>query len=63
VLGKAYVTVDPRIWGINGDLSESSYNFTVDFLKKVGFLENPVPFKDFYDRRFVDQALKELGRK
>ena len=63
VLGKAYDTVDPRIWGINGDLSESSYNFTVDFLKKVGFLENPVPFKDFYDRRFVDQALKELGRK
>jgi NitT/TauT family transport system substrate-binding protein len=62
-LSKAYDLVDPRIWGINGDVSESSYNFTVEFLKKVGFLENPVPFKEFFDRRFVDQALKELGRK
>ena len=60
-LSKAYDLCDQRIWGVNGDLSESSYNFTVDFLKKVGFLENPVPFNQFYDRRFVDRAIKELG--
>ncbi len=62
-LGKAYDLVDPRIWGINGDLTEGSYNYTVDFMKKVGYLKDPVPFSQFYDRRFVDQALKELGRK
>jgi ABC-type nitrate/sulfonate/bicarbonate transport system substrate-binding protein len=63
VLGKAYELADPRIWGVNGDISEASYNFTVEFLKKVGYLETPVPFNQFFDRRFVDQALKELGRK
>ena len=63
VLGKAYDLADPRIWGVNGDISEASYNFTAEFLKKVGYLETPVPYKQFFDRRFVDQALKELGRK
>jgi ABC-type nitrate/sulfonate/bicarbonate transport system substrate-binding protein len=60
-LGKAYDLCDQRIWGVNGDVSEGSYNFTVDFLKKVGFLETPVPYNQFFDRRFVDRALKELG--
>jgi NitT/TauT family transport system substrate-binding protein len=62
-LSKAYDMADPRLWGVNGDLTEASYNFTVEFLKKVGYLETPVPYKQFFDRRFVDQALKELGRK
>lgn len=61
VLGKAYDSVDPRIWGVNGDITEANYNFTVEFLKKVGYLETPVPYNQFFDRRFVDQALKELG--
>jgi NitT/TauT family transport system substrate-binding protein len=63
VLSKAYDMADPRLWGVNGDLTEASYNFTVEFLKKVGYLETPVPYKQFFDRRFVDQALKELGKK
>jgi NitT/TauT family transport system substrate-binding protein len=63
VLGKAYDLADPRIWGVNGDLTEASYNFTVEFLKKVGYLETPVPYNRFFDRRFVDQALKDLGKK
>jgi NitT/TauT family transport system substrate-binding protein len=63
VLTKAYEMADPRLWGINGDLSEGSYNYTIEFLKKVGYLETPVPYKDFFDRRFVDRAIKELGRK
>jgi NitT/TauT family transport system substrate-binding protein len=63
VLNKAYDMADPRLWGVNGDFSEASYTFTVEFLKKVGYLENPVPYKQFFDRRFVDQALKDLGKK
>jgi NitT/TauT family transport system substrate-binding protein len=63
VLSKAYDMADPRLWGVNGDLTEASYNYTAEFLKKVGYLETPVPYKQFFDRRFVDQALKDLGKK
>jgi len=63
VLTKAYELADPRLWGVNGDISEASYNFTAEFLKKVGYLETPVAYNQFFDRRFVDRALKELGRK
>ena len=63
VLSKAYDMADPRLWGVNGDISEAAYKYTVDFLKKVGYLETPVPYDQFFDRRFVDRALKELGRK
>ena len=62
-LGKAYDMADPRLWGVNGDISEASYKYTVDFLLKVGYMEKPVPFGKFFDRRFVDRAVKELGRK
>ncbi len=63
VLTRAYEMADPRLWGVNGDITEASYNYTVEFLKKVGYLETPVPYNQFFDRRFVDQALKDLGRK
>ncbi len=63
VLSKAYDLADKRLWGVNGDITEASYNFTADFLKKVGYLETPMAYKEFFDRRFVDRALKELGRK
>jgi NitT/TauT family transport system substrate-binding protein len=63
VLSKTYDLADPRLWGVNGDITEASYNFTADFLKKVGYLENPVAFKEFFDSRFVDRAVRELGRK
>ena len=63
VLGRAYDMADPRLWGVNGDFSEASYKFTVEFLIKVGYMEAPVPYDKFFDRRFVDRALKELGRK
>jgi NitT/TauT family transport system substrate-binding protein len=60
-LTKTYELADPRLWGVNGDISEASYDFTVAFLKKVGYLETPVPYKQFFDRRFADRAVKELG--
>ncbi|HUK42720.1 MAG TPA: ABC transporter substrate-binding protein [Candidatus Acidoferrales bacterium] len=63
VLTKAYESADPRLWGVNGDITEASYDYTVAFLKKVGYLETPVPFNQFFDRSFVDRVLKELGRK
>lgn len=63
VLGRAYDMADPRLWGVNGDFSEASYKYTADFLQKVGYMKAPVPYDKFFDRRFVDRALKELGRK
>ena len=63
VLGRAYDMADPRLWGVNGDFSEASYKYTADFLQKVGYMQTPVPYDQFFDRRFVDRALKELGRK
>jgi NitT/TauT family transport system substrate-binding protein len=63
VLSKAYDQADPHLWGVNGDISEASYKFTSDFLVKVGFMTDPLPYEKFFERRFVDRALKELGRK
>jgi NitT/TauT family transport system substrate-binding protein len=63
VLNKAYDQADPRLWGVNGDISEASYKFTSDFLVKVGNMTEPLPYDKFFDRRFIDRALKELGRK
>jgi NitT/TauT family transport system substrate-binding protein len=62
MLAKAYDLGDPRLWGVNGDITEQSYKFTTDFLLKVGYMKDPVPFDKFFDRRFVDRVLRELGR-
>ena len=61
-LAKAYDLTDAHLWGVNGDLTEAAYKYTVDFLLKVGYMKEPVPYDRFFDRRFVDRALKELGR-
>ncbi len=63
VLSKAYDQADPHLWGVNGDISPAAYKYTVDFLIKVGYMKEPVPYDQFFDHRFVDRALKELGRK
>ena len=62
VLGRPYDMTDPRLWGVNGDMTEGAYRFTVDFLLKVGYMKDPVPYDRFFDRRFVDRALADLGR-
>ncbi len=62
ILAKAYDLGDPRLWGVNGDITEQAYKFTTDFLLKVGYMKEPVPFDKFFDRRFVDRVLRELGR-
>jgi sulfonate transport system substrate-binding protein len=63
VIAKAYDLADPRLWGVNGDISPAAYKFTVDFLLKVGFMKEPISYEKLFDRRFVDRALKEMGRK
>lgn len=63
ILGKAYDLADPRLWGVNGDISEGAYKYTVDFLLKVGFMKEPIAYDKLFDRRFVDRTIKELGRK
>ena len=63
VISKAYDLADPRVWGVNGDISEAAYKYTVDFLLKVGFMKDPISYDKLFDRRFVDRTLKELGRK
>ncbi len=62
VLARAYDLADPRQWGVNGDIGEASYKYTADFLAKVGYLKEAPSLDRFFDRRFLDRALKELGR-
>jgi NitT/TauT family transport system substrate-binding protein len=62
VLGRAYDMTDPRLWGVNAEITEAAYKFTVDFLLKVGYMTEAVPYGKFFDRRFVDRALGEMGR-
>jgi len=63
VIAKAYDQADPHVWGVNGDISEAAYKYTVDFLLKVGFMKESIAYDKLFDRRFVDRVLKELGRK
>jgi ABC-type nitrate/sulfonate/bicarbonate transport system substrate-binding protein len=63
ILSKAYDLADSRLWGVNGEISEGAYKYTVDFLLKVGFMKEPVAYDKLFDRRFVDRVLKELGRR
>ena len=62
-LSKAYDSADPHLWGVNGDISPAAYKFTTDFLLKVGYMTDAPAYDKFFDRRFVDRAVKELGRK
>jgi len=62
ILARAYDMGDPRLWGVNGEITEAAYKFTVEFLLKVGYMKDSVPYDRFFDRRFVDRVLKELGR-
>ena len=51
------------MWGPNGDLSPVSYEQTAQMLRAVGYLKDPVPYEQFFDRQFVERALQDLGRK
>jgi NitT/TauT family transport system substrate-binding protein len=63
ILSKAYDLADPKsVFGVNGDISEAAYNYTANFLRKVGFMPDPVPYDKFFERSFVDRVLREQGR-
>jgi ABC-type nitrate/sulfonate/bicarbonate transport system substrate-binding protein len=62
VLARAYDLSDPRLWGVNGDVTEGGYKYTLELLLRVGYLKEPVGLEALFDRRFLDQALKDLGR-
>jgi hypothetical protein len=50
------------VFGVNGEISEAAYNYTANFLHRVGFMTDPVPYDKFFERRFVNRVLQELGR-
>ncbi|MBI3077563.1 MAG: ABC transporter substrate-binding protein [Deltaproteobacteria bacterium] len=62
VIARIYDLVDKKLWSANGDLDRESYRYTVDLLKRVGYLQTPLAYEEFFDRRFVDRVLKEIGR-
>ncbi len=62
VLSRAYDMIDPRLWGVNGDLTPAAYKFTVDLLVRLGYLKEAIPAEQLFDSRFLERALKELGR-
>jgi ABC-type nitrate/sulfonate/bicarbonate transport system substrate-binding protein len=59
---RAYDLTDPRLWGVNGDITEAAYTYTLELLVRIGYLKEPVPLETLLDRRFLDQVLKDLGR-
>ncbi|MBI3079429.1 MAG: ABC transporter substrate-binding protein [Deltaproteobacteria bacterium] len=62
LLAKAYDLINPKMWGLNGDLDKTTYQYVAEVLMKIGYLANPVPYEKFFDWRFVERALKEIGR-
>ncbi|MBI2372309.1 MAG: ABC transporter substrate-binding protein [Deltaproteobacteria bacterium] len=62
VIARIYDLIDKRLWGVNGDLDREHYLYTVDLLRRVGYLQTPLSYEEFFDRRFVDRVLRELGR-
>jgi NitT/TauT family transport system substrate-binding protein len=61
-LTRGYDLADRRMWGPNGDVSEDAYRQTAQLLRAVGYLREPVPYRQFFDRTFVDRVLSEIGR-
>lgn len=59
----AYDCADTRLWGVNSDMSESAYEYTADFLLKLGFMKEPVSYDKLFDRRFIDRIVKGTGAK
>jgi ABC-type nitrate/sulfonate/bicarbonate transport system substrate-binding protein len=51
-----------EVWGVDGGLDPSSEQFTADLNVKLGNLTTAPPIDAVYDTRFVEVALKKLGR-
>ncbi|MBI2369548.1 MAG: ABC transporter substrate-binding protein [Deltaproteobacteria bacterium] len=62
LLAKSYDLFPRGHWSVNGELDRRAYQYTADLMVKVGYMKTAVPYEEFFDRRFVDRALQELGR-
>lgn len=51
------------VWGVNGGLDKKGFDFTVKLGIDTGEMKQPIAFEKVVDTRFVDAALKDLGRK
>lgn len=61
-LARSYDLFPKEHWSVNGELSRSQYEFSANLLTRVGYMKEPLPYAEFFDPRFVESALKELGR-
>ncbi len=51
-----------NLWGVNGGLDPAIEEFTAELNMKLGNLPVAAPAKDVLDPRFVEAALKKLGK-
>jgi NitT/TauT family transport system substrate-binding protein len=54
--------VKAGMWGANGELAKKDYDFTVKLGIDTGEMKEALAFDKVVDMRFVEAALKELGR-
>lgn len=50
------------VWGVNGELTKKDYDFTVKLGIDSGEMKEALAYDKAIDMRFVEAALKELGR-
>jgi NitT/TauT family transport system substrate-binding protein len=52
-----------KVWGVNGGLDKDGYDVTIKLGIETKELREPIAFDKVVDTRYVDAALRELGRK
>jgi len=52
-----------NVWGINGGLQRSVYDFSETTLRDMGVVSAPAPYEKLVDTSLVDSALGQLGRR
>lgn len=48
------------LWPADGDMSDSTQRFTIEFWTKNGALENNIPYQNYFDRTLLDEVLQEM---
>ena len=51
------------IWGTNGGIEATTYEFTMRTYLDYGILKSPVSYDEAIDRSLVDEAITEIGRR
>jgi hypothetical protein len=55
--------VRDKLWDLNGGLTTTNVQYTLDFLSGLGSLPQGIKVEDVADVSFIDRVLAELGRK